>query len=681
MYLFSCGELSPSPVHLAFPHIQWNNNSNFGGDSGSVVTVSHPEQSLLSSAEENPLEYTLADANDAFWYTRTLLKVLDRLTTATTTEGPFSSSSLTSNSHLHQAPLPTTTTTTTSQSSSKTVVSNLSLNANDRCTAEDAYDYYHRWDPTGVVIHYVIRQLYNVVGIVLERQNETQQRKQRRKRRQQCHSGNINNDGEDDGSGDEISIASLFYHRQQSHLYYHHQQQEQQLLDDCWRPLLRLLYQRRDDYAQRGAALVLAYILTRAGGEPKDETRSSGSNTDETLQSLIAWVTSRLQFSSSQNSLLGVVTPTLVVLATSSKARMLFRAAGGIGYVARHLKQIPQQQQQKQQQRRRRQQQQQPMNYNNNNNTHPFEEIRSQPPPLTVTRTITGDGVQQLYELTFCMWTMTFDCLGGDGIDEDDSSSSFHRDGAIVALCGLLQSTPREKVVRLAIASLRNLAFVTDPTLRKLFLRDMIACGLLQRLSLLQEQRQTQWRKKDHQEEEEEDDTLRDIRVLQTIVQEYYNELTKWDVYRTELESKQLTWSSFLHTDRFFQHHALCFERDDFQPLQRLIQLLREWTTTTTITSMTTITKNMDNLLESSVSIDEDDWERVAVCLFDIGAFIKHYPNGKGIVKRFLGGSTTLLIRLLEYPLCPEIQQQALLCVSRLLLGGTDYALETSLAS
>lgn len=60
--------LAPSPVALAFPHIQW--------DPLGSLRLTAQETALLRMAETNPIEYTLADARDASMYARVLLKLL-----------------------------------------------------------------------------------------------------------------------------------------------------------------------------------------------------------------------------------------------------------------------------------------------------------------------------------------------------------------------------------------------------------------------------------------------------------------------------------------------------------------------------------------------------------------------------------------------------------------------------
>jgi hypothetical protein len=60
--------IAPSPVILAFPHIQW--------DPLSSLRLTPQETALLRMAETNPLDYTLADFRDASMYARVLLKLL-----------------------------------------------------------------------------------------------------------------------------------------------------------------------------------------------------------------------------------------------------------------------------------------------------------------------------------------------------------------------------------------------------------------------------------------------------------------------------------------------------------------------------------------------------------------------------------------------------------------------------
>ena len=101
--------------------------------------------------------------------------------------------------------------------------------------------------------------------------------------------------------------------------------------------------------------------------------------------------------------------------------------------------------------------------------------------------------VQQLYELTFCLWCMSYELNGSPNIRAD-----FAKDGAATeALTIMVSSAPREKVVRVALSALVNLAtcsaeeFPGPAGMTKVdggvFLTDMLACKLLKSIQFLEE--------------------------------------------------------------------------------------------------------------------------------------------------------------------------------------------------
>ena len=146
--------LSPSPVAAAFADIEW--------DPLGKLRLSESEKSTLRAAEANPLDYTLADRAEAAAYARVLLKVLAE------TVGPSGPSSR---------------------------VSQVKEVLPDAEALQMLYT-----DSTGVVTHYAITKLYDVVTCLQEK-TET--------------------------SG--VSIATSFYNA------------DGNLIDD-WRPLLRVLH-------------------------------------------------------------------------------------------------------------------------------------------------------------------------------------------------------------------------------------------------------------------------------------------------------------------------------------------------------------------------------------------------------------------------------------------------------
>jgi hypothetical protein len=146
--------LSPSPVAAAFAGIEW--------DPMEKLRLSEPEKATLRAAEANPLDYTLADRAEAAAYARVLLKVLAE------TVGPSGPSSR---------------------------VSQVKELLPDAEALQMLYT-----DSTGVVTHYAITKLHDVI-MCLQEKKET--------------------------SG--VSIATSFYNADGT------------LVED-WRPLLRVLH-------------------------------------------------------------------------------------------------------------------------------------------------------------------------------------------------------------------------------------------------------------------------------------------------------------------------------------------------------------------------------------------------------------------------------------------------------
>ena len=125
--------------------------------------------------------------------------------------------------------------------------------------------------------------------------------------------------------------------------------------------------------------------------------------------------------------------------------------------------------------------------------------------------------------------------------------------------------------------------------------------------------------------------------------------MTKWEVYLAELESGHLKWG-ILHTEQFFRSNARKLEgpKSDFAPVKQLIQL---------------------------ISLRDDD-ETVAVACYDLGEFVRYYPNGKAVAKRL--GAKQVVMPLLQEIDNVEIQRQALLCISKLLVNNWQAAIATS---
>jgi V-type H+-transporting ATPase subunit H len=245
-------------------------------------------------------------------------------------------------------------------------------------------------------------------------------------------------------------------------------------------------------------------------------------------------------------------------------------------------------------------------------------------------------SVQQLYELVFCLWILTYELNTSYTIRAD-----FSKDGlAISALVDMISIAPREKVVRVALSALRNLATCDadsspqpagQPRVDdKHFLGEMIACGLMKAVTHLRDRQFT------------DPDIVEDVKCLHKLLTENYKEMSRWEVYKNEIEAGHPQWGS-VHTEAFFKENARMMEgsNGDFRPLKLLIAL-----------------------------VSSSDEEISAIACYDIGEFVRHYPNGRAIAKRL--GAKELVMPLIEHS-NPELQRHALQCVSKIMVNNWEY--------
>ena len=271
-------------------------------------------------------------------------------------------------------------------------------------------------DFSGVATHYVVSQLCEVVVTLRDAAGSPTDSKSR-------------------GRKSKATLATTFF--------------PSGILVDDWRPLLRILLGERSDmYAQRGSAYCLAVILME--GCRLHRQGALFQSLDAFLDPFVSWMTSRLQSSGTRS--LPIVTPSLVVLIMSPEARELFDAAGGIGYLGRHLRHLDNE---------------------SNNATQTDVNIKNVP------------SAQQIYELTYCLWVMSFDCQ-----ENESRRRNFHLHGAVHALVDLVSSQPREKIARCSLSALVNLATCEEGGCEQ-FLVDMIGRGLIKTIDLMKQRKLT----------------------------------------------------------------------------------------------------------------------------------------------------------------------------------------------
>lgn len=427
-------------------------------------------------------------------------------------------------------------------------------------------------DPLGVVSHYALTKLLEILTTL--------------------------------GTGVKgVTVASVFYVGKEG------------VLVDQWKALLRVLNKggKGDVFAQKVASLCLTKILVTACPSQRHVTTSTDKDGNvvkprpiqyasaiEPLEAITAWIVSQLKNAS--GTLVAICTPAMRVLMEAVETRKLFCKSGGVKYMSRQLR------------------------------------VGSKSKNLSGSekKKFGQASVQQLYEICFCMWILTYDLNDSYAIRQDFAKDSL----PVSALVDLVSVAPREKVVRVALSALRNLATCTaetdpqpagqTPIDGKLFLSEMIACGLMKAIDHLRERQFT------------DPDLVEDVELLHKLLHDNYKEMSRWEVYKNEVESGHLQWGS-THTEAFFKENARMIEGSDgdFHLLKVLIALL-----------------------------SSKDEEVASIACFDIGEFVRHYPNGRAIAKRL--GAKELVMPLIEHE-NPELQRHALQCVSKIMVHNWEY--------
>lgn len=245
------------------------------------------------------------------------------------------------------------------------------------------------------------------------------------------------------------------------------------ILVDQWKALLRILQKggKGDPWAQKCAALCLAQILIvscpsqrakNAAVKDKDgKTRPiSYASAMEPLEAVTGWIVSQLK--NQTGLLVGLCIPALSALMEATETRRLFSQSSGVKYLSRQLR------------------------------------VGSKgSSKKSGDSSIGQSSVQQLYELAYCMWNLTYELNPCYPVRCD-----FAKDGnAVSALVDLVSVAPREKVVRVALSALVNCATCTDEQSPapagapkydgQHFLGEMIACGLMKSIDNLKDRQFT----------------------------------------------------------------------------------------------------------------------------------------------------------------------------------------------
>lgn len=224
---------------------------------------------------------------------------------------------------------------------------------------------------------------------------------------------------------------------------------------------------------------------------------------------------------------------------------------------------------------------------------------------------------QILYQAIYCAWLLSFNAkLAAD---------EFARTPIIAAVVATLRTVVTEKVIRVAIGTLRNLVDRGGNN-------DVILqCGFSRVLAALLARR---WG---------DEDVANDLAKIDDALQKNIAQMSSFDAYHNEIVSGDLSWSPCHKSERFWRENVTRFEDNKCRVLGLLVQFISS----------------------------SNDPLPLSVALHDLGEFARFHPRGRAIVNQFKNLKARVM-ELLEHS-DPSVQSQALLCCQKIMVHNWEF--------
>lgn len=238
---------------------------------------------------------------------------------------------------------------------------------------------------------------------------------------------------------------------------------------------------------------------------------------------------------------------------------------------------------------------------------------------LLITSSMTSSSsssVQLLYQTLFSLWSLSYS-------PEAAAEMANSKAGLVAKLVEIVKTSPKEKVIRVSLSTLRNLLGTGSAS------NDMVVFGLMTSLEAMQARKFA------------DEDIPDDVEFMHSTLQVNLTNLSSWDVYKTELESGKLEWSPSHKSENFWKDNYKSFEGGGCAAVKQLVSLL-----------------------------SSDDAQVLAIACNDISEFIKFSPEGRRLMTQY--GAKPLAMAVLKHP-DPTVQKHALTCVQRLMVINWEY--------
>ncbi|KAL1924262.1 uncharacterized protein VTP21DRAFT_7297 [Calcarisporiella thermophila] len=225
---------------------------------------------------------------------------------------------------------------------------------------------------------------------------------------------------------------------------------------------------------------------------------------------------------------------------------------------------------------------------------------------------------QMNYQTIFCLWLLSF---------EDEYAALLNKQyGIIPTLIDIAKSAIKEKVIRVIVATFRNLV-------EKAPEQNLPAMLVAKMLPFCENLAGRKW---------SDQEIMEDIEVLQSILQENFQSLSTFEEYATEIRSRRLEWSPPHQSEQFWKQNAPRLNENDHELLKILARLLSTSSDTTVL----------------------------AVAAHDIGQYIKHHHAGKKFIQEI--GAKQRIMELMTHE-DPEVRYQALLAVQKYMTNAWEF--------
>jgi V-type H+-transporting ATPase subunit H len=243
---------------------------------------------------------------------------------------------------------------------------------------------------------------------------------------------------------------------------------------------------------------------------------------------------------------------------------------------------------------------------------------------LNASLTSTTSKDQMQYQVIHCIWLLTF--------NEQIASRIQNNHMVIPVLADILNSTEKEKVKRIIVATLRNLLekVKTPETIKNNCL-----CMLQSKVKKLLEIMQ--------QVQTDDPEINEDVEFLDKKLETLVMDVSSFDEYTLEITSNRLSWSPAHKSDKFWRENAQKLNENNFFLIRKLIEMLKN---------------------------EQTSSQFLEIVLNDIGQYVRYYSRGKNVIEQLDG--KTIVMSMLSHQ-NSDVRHQALLCIQKLMVHHWEY--------